>query len=391
MGIAPHDGILSPDVSLIQGNFTYGVEYTETLINDVLQVKPGRKPVNHHDCFGHGTHVASIAAGNGSAQRDKKKYEFVGIAPAADLIVVKMFYLSQYPERNGVALSFDRLLEDAISYVQRVAKNILGGRPVVINASLGQEIGPHDGLSPSDLRIEVLFRNAAKVALVAAAGNEAKSRQHAVITMPASGTIDVPFTLFDERRLKTDKAHCDSKPRDNAAPQLEIQFWYGQLGPEQALSCAITLPGAKTPTPGPALGNHIDGKYRGNQPFHVTHDADTTHRPPATATLTRNVLRIKVTPKRNNFGTGRFTLRLNAPAATIIHVWGQQDILHGFRIGHDKPKSKTDPPETLPLPAGIPPLASRLGSQHGTEPGFRWLPVAATASSGHGANRRTAD
>ena len=358
MGIAPHDGILSPDVSLLQGNFTYGIEYTDTLINDFLQAKPGKKPkpkpVNHQDCFGHGTHVASTAAGNGSAPRAKQKYEFVGVAPAADLLVVKMFYLSKDPEQNGVALSFERLLEDAVCYLLRVAKNVLGGRPVVINASLGKEIGPHDGLTGSDRRIEGVFRNAAKAALVAAAGNEANTRQHAVITMPPSGTIDVPFTLYDERIVPNDTAHC-GKPRDNASPQLEIQFWY-QLGPQQALTCAITPPGAKTPTPGPALGNDIDGKYRVNHPFRVTHHADATQRPPATAQLTRNLLQIKVTPKRNKFGTGRFTLQLNAPANTTIHMWGQQDILQGFRVGYDKPKSKTDPPEMLQLPAGMPSL-----------------------------------
>ena len=355
MGIAPHNGIQGPDVSLLQGNFTYGVEYTEQMINDFLQVKSA-KPVKHKDCFGHGTHVASIAAGNGSAPFGTNKYEFVGVAPAASLIVVKMFYLFKDPEQNGVTLPFERLLEDALVYVQRVAKNVLGDRPVVINASLGMEIGPHDGLGPSDLRIETLFRNAAKVALVAAAGNEANTRQHAVITVPAGGKIDVPFTLYDARAIKKDKAHCTPKAIDNAEPQLEIQFWYRQLGPQQALTCAITLPGAKTPRPGPTLGHDIDGKYLVNQPFQVTHHAVDTHRPPATTTLTRNVLRIKVTPKSNNFGTGRFTLQLNAPAGTVIHAWGQQQILHGFRIGHDKPGSTTDPPEALPLPAGIPPL-----------------------------------
>jgi subtilisin family serine protease len=356
MGIAPHDGILGPDVSLLQGNFTYGIEYTDALINDVLQKKPGRKPVKHKDCYGHGTHVASIAAGNGSAPHAKKKFEFVGVAPAAELIIVKLFFLAKDPQQNGVDLTFERLLEDAISYVLRVAKNNLGDRPVVINASLGNEIGPHDGLSATERRLEALFRNASKVALVAAAGNEAGSRQHAVITMPGSGTIDVPFMLYDERTVKTDKASCDSRP--NAAPELEIQFWY-RLGAQQALTCALTLPGASTPTSGPTLGNHVDGTYRGTQPFHLTHDADATQRPPAATPLIRNVLRVKVTPQGGNFGTGRFTLRLAAPAGAIINAWCEQaPTPHGFRIGHDKPK--TDPLEMLPLPAGISILSDTL-------------------------------
>jgi subtilisin family serine protease len=90
MGIAPHDGIGSPDVSLIQNGFTYGVEYTNAHIDAVLQNTAGAKPVRHLDCVGHGTHVASIAAGDGRIPRGKKKFEFVGVAPAAELIVVKM-------------------------------------------------------------------------------------------------------------------------------------------------------------------------------------------------------------------------------------------------------------------------------------------------------------
>jgi subtilisin family serine protease len=350
MGIAPHDGIPSPDVSLIQGGFTYGVEYTGTMINQVLQTPKGQappKPVKHRDCFGHGTHVASIAAGDGRAAQAKATYQFVGVASAANLIIVKMFFLFEEPKRNGVPLTFERMIEDAITYVQRVAKKVIPNRdpPVVINASLGKEIGPHDGLSASETRIEAQFRNATKIALVAAAGNEADSRQHAIITMPASGTIDVPFMLYDERTLKVDKSHCDEKPRSNAAPELEIQFWYPQLAAQQKLTSVLIPPGGKPATNGPAVGGHVDGKYRKIWHFDINHDAETTQRPPSTQVI-RNVLRIRVTPqdvgKEKLFGTGQFTLRLTAPAGTTIHAWGMQNFPpHGFRMGHDKPGSKT--------------------------------------------------
>jgi subtilisin family serine protease len=379
MGIDPHDGIKGPDVSWLPSGLAYGVVYTDQMINAVLRKTPGRKTVKHQDCYGHGTYAASVAAGNGSAARSGKKFEFVGVAPEADLIIVKIFFLLKEPKRNGVALELGELLEDAISYITRVAKDEFNERTVVMNASLGMEFGPHDGLTASDLRIEAQFRGATKKVLVAAAGNEAEGRQHAVITMPASKTIDVPFTLYDERDVTSDKAHCVD--RQNAAPELEIQFWYRQLGPQQKLDSLLTLPGAKSPTPGPALGGHVDGTYRGKHPFRITHDGDATKRPPATP-VTRNVLRIKVTPLANKFGTGPCTLQLTGPAQTVIHVWGRQDQPpNGFRIGHDDPASEDG--GMLPLPAGMVEASTSTISYPGTSAGAVAVAAYDDTDSGH--------
>jgi subtilisin family serine protease len=351
MGIPPHDTVKGPDPSLLPGGSTYGVEYTDKMINDVLQ--KGSKLVKHKDCHGHGTHVASIAAGDGRAGRgkDKKKetYKFVGVAPAADLIVVKMFYLREDPMRNGTVIPHEERIEDAIAYIDRVAKTEqLKDRPVVINVSLGAEVGAHDGLTAADLLLETLFRNTSKRALVAAAGNEGNPkdpRQHAVITMPAGDKLDVPFTLYDERTPKTallapkDESHCDR--RDNARPELKIQFWYPQLGPQKTLTFKLALPGGKPPISGPALGSKVEGTYGKGFKYYVSHEAETTRRPPANTPLTRNVVRIKVTPKESksgnkSFGVGRFTLQLNAPRDTVIHAWGEPGSPpHGFRMGHD--------------------------------------------------------
>jgi subtilisin family serine protease len=353
MGIKPHDGATKPDVSLIQGGFSYGVEYTDTMINAALKTPPGT--VKHKDCVGHGTQMASIAAGDGRAEREKKKYEFVGVAPEADLIVVKMLFLENDPVQNGRKLTAERRLEDAISYIERVAKTEdLKNRPVVINVSLGTETGPHDGLSPFELRLDDHFRTATKVALVAAAGNEAGSRQHAVITVPAGGTINVPFTLYDDRTPKKDHAHCGETARPNARPELEIEFWYRQLGPQQKLTASLKPPGAKDFVNGPALGGAaVERKYRRNQPFRIEHEVDKTQRSP-TVPVTRNVLRIKFTPVDNTFGSGLFTLRLTGPNDTIIHAWGTQAIpLHGFRMGHDKPRKKDKPVEMENPPNGM--------------------------------------
>jgi subtilisin family serine protease len=65
-------------------SFNYGVEYTESFINNNMN------KVRQKDKDGHGTHVAGIAAGDGSQPGVCRPADtFVGVAPEADLIVVK--------------------------------------------------------------------------------------------------------------------------------------------------------------------------------------------------------------------------------------------------------------------------------------------------------------
>ena len=80
--------------------FNYGAEYSEAQIN--------AGGANHHDDDGHGTHVAGIAAGNGRATGNGyAAYRYVGMAPEADLIVVKMRN-SDSDLINGVNYVFTR-------------------------------------------------------------------------------------------------------------------------------------------------------------------------------------------------------------------------------------------------------------------------------------------
>jgi subtilisin family serine protease len=67
MGLTPTGAETLPDVALLEGGAggTYGVEYSESQINDVLQGTAGALPIRHRDCKSHGTHVASIAGGDG--------------------------------------------------------------------------------------------------------------------------------------------------------------------------------------------------------------------------------------------------------------------------------------------------------------------------------------
>lgn len=139
--------------------FNYGVEYTAADIHDELDGTPTGF-VREQDYNGHGTHVLSIAAGNGRASDGK----FVGIAPEADLIVVK-----------GGESSFDEAkMIDCLTYAKQKAQHY--GKPIVVNWSIGGQYGAHDGTRPYEVAVDS-FSGAGRVVCIAA-GNDANFPIH---------------------------------------------------------------------------------------------------------------------------------------------------------------------------------------------------------------------
>ena len=107
--------------------FGYGVELTSP---EEILASGGDIRSNSH-----GTHVASIAAGS-EARLDGILY---GMAPNAEIVLVSMTDNGV----NNVAIS------DAIAYIFAYAEE--AGKPCVVNLSLGNHAGPHDGTSTFDL------------------------------------------------------------------------------------------------------------------------------------------------------------------------------------------------------------------------------------------------
>jgi subtilisin family serine protease len=128
--------------------------------SDVEELLADRDPLNDpHDFGGHGTHVASLAGGNGLAN-DPPRY--VGVAPEASFIVARVTRKS-----GGI---YDADVLRAVSFVFERAE--AAKLPAVVNLSLGTDFGGHDGTTPVERGLESLVGpDHPGRAIVVAAGN----------------------------------------------------------------------------------------------------------------------------------------------------------------------------------------------------------------------------
>lgn len=155
------DGAKAPE------KFGYGIELNSP---ELIALSKGDVEDNSH-----GTHVAAIAAGSD----DYKKGAYVGNAPDADIVLVAL----DLDTSSSVDIC------NAVQYIFDYADEV--GKPCVVNLSLGNHEGPHDGTSTFDTMTDEMQR--AGHLIVGAAGNHRTDKFH----------IDHTFASAHDAPLKT--------------------------------------------------------------------------------------------------------------------------------------------------------------------------------------------
>ncbi|WP_243158110.1 S8 family peptidase [Aminipila terrae] len=155
--------------------FPMGTEYTAEQINAALNSDNPHQIVPHQDTSGHGTFLASVAAGLPIGN------EFTGAAPDSEIIMVKLkkaypYYLENFcvpPNQENAFESSSVML--GIEYILEKAKIL--NRPVVICIGLGSNSDSHDG---SGIIEEYLYSvsNVPGVCVCISVGNESQARHH---------------------------------------------------------------------------------------------------------------------------------------------------------------------------------------------------------------------
>ena len=228
--------------------FSYGTEYTREQINEALADENPLSVVPSTDSIGHGTTIASVAAGSSIGNG----MEFLGAAPDADIVMVKCregkSYLRDYyfiPE--GVPAYSDADIGLAVKYLERLAR--VGNRPVVICIGMGTNWGDHAGNS-------ILARYLSRVAqkrnrvVIIGAGDEGNAAHHFLSF----------FEMTDSRVRENVEIRVDGQERG-----FLMELWGNT---PNVLSVSIRSPGGeRIPT--------IDLLSRGTQEYSFIYE-DTT-------------------------------------------------------------------------------------------------------------------
>ena len=160
----------------------YGTQYTAAQINLALNSDDPVSIVPTRDENGHGTFLASIAAGN----RDERA-EFSGAAPRASIAMVKLKPAKQYLRefyliQDGAEAYQENDIIMGVSYLYFLARKY--SMPLVVCIPLGTNMGSHMGMSRLGQYLnQVSLSNGS--AVITAAGNETGARHHFRAVMDA--------------------------------------------------------------------------------------------------------------------------------------------------------------------------------------------------------------
>lgn len=152
------------------------------------------------DPDGHGTHVASIAAGRAVGSCPS------GMAPDARIVVVIADLVTRPGDPPSIGYSASH--HAALDFLKSVAAGgsvVIEARlPIVINVSLGMNAGAHDGSSPLERGFDNITGGGrdAGIAVVKSAGNERGTGGHTMEQAPVIGITDVKWITQPQSQLQ---------------------------------------------------------------------------------------------------------------------------------------------------------------------------------------------
>ncbi len=179
VGVAVVDSGMNPDPDLAASG--KNVVYTADFVNPIVMSatgKPGPKPAGYGlDWYGHGQHVAGIIASNGkSSSCGKCNQSFVGIAPGANIINLKVLDQNGEGSDSAVIAAIDTAIALKTTYNVRV-----------MNLSLGRPIYESYTQDPLCQAVEAAWQ--AGIVVVVAAGNDGRDNSFG---NDGYGTITAP-------------------------------------------------------------------------------------------------------------------------------------------------------------------------------------------------------
>ena len=169
-----------------QDDLYFGSTYTSDDINDANRSSDPYSIVPSVDEDGHGTFLASVAASN-------EPGEYIGAAPKAYLLIVKLKKASQYLIDRYLVTNDNPNLYESTDYMLGM-KYILDASekfnmPIVMCIGMGTNDGAHDGSTLIEEYISFVSQRVG-YAFVTAVGNEANAKHHTQGKIPATTAAD---------------------------------------------------------------------------------------------------------------------------------------------------------------------------------------------------------
>ncbi|MBX3051637.1 MAG: S8 family peptidase [Caldilineaceae bacterium] len=191
-------------IAVIDSGIASGPDFQATLnggSSRILESRVFGQGLSANDNNGHGTHVAGIAAGNGS----RSAGEFSGIAPMANLLSLNI--------SDGSGMAYE---SDTVAAMQWVLDNKATYNIRVVNLSINSTVESSYHSSPMNAAAEILWFNG--IVVVASSGNKGNTNgPNTSNAAPANDPFLITVGAFDEMG--------DSKLRGDAIAPFTAQGW----------------------------------------------------------------------------------------------------------------------------------------------------------------------